>query len=83
MLHNYSLSNSCNVLVKGGLMTEFKISCPECSAVVITAHPEAIIWERCPACRRHVWETNDLLMAEVIATRPRYGHAVTRIQRNS
>jgi len=64
-------------------MTEFKISCPECSAVVITAHPEALIWERCPACRRHVWETNDLLMAEVANARPLHINTVTRIQRNS
>ena len=47
-------------------MADFKIMCPKCFAMVITSHPEAMIWERCPACRRHVWETYDLMMAEVV-----------------
>jgi Zn-finger nucleic acid-binding protein len=50
-------------------MADFKIMCPKCFAMVVTAHPEAMIWERCPACRRHVWETYDLMMAEVVVDR--------------
>jgi uncharacterized Zn finger protein len=50
-------------------MTEFKLTCPECSATVITAFPEAMIWERCPACGSYVWETYDLMMAEVVSKR--------------
>ncbi len=48
-------------------MAKFKIICPECGAVVITASPESLIWERCPGCRHHVWDTYDALMADVYA----------------
>jgi len=43
---------------------QFKIRCPNCSAVVVTMQPEAMIWEQCPSCRAHTWDTYDLLMAE-------------------
>lgn len=47
-------------------MADYKIICPKCFATVVTSHPEAMMWELCPACRRHVWEAYDLLMAEIV-----------------
>ena len=46
-------------------MTKFRLICPECSAVVITANPEAMVWELCPGCRSHSWDLYDVRMAEV------------------
>jgi Zn-finger nucleic acid-binding protein len=46
-------------------MIHFKITCPECGAVMITATPDAAILELCPLCRHHVWDKYDALMAEV------------------
>ena len=43
---------------------QYKIRCPQCSAVVVTAQPESMIWERCPSCWAHTWDAYDLLMAE-------------------
>ena len=43
---------------------ETKLTCPECFAIIVTPFPEAIIWERCPACRAHVWDSYDLMLAE-------------------
>lgn len=54
---------------RGNLMTELKIICPECSAVVVTSYPEVLLWEHCPECRHHVWENDDLQMAEVLPAR--------------
>ena len=51
--------------------TDAQLTCPECSAVVITPQPEAIIWEHCPSCGMHVWDDNDLLMAERVPARRR------------
>ena len=45
---------------------EFKLVCPECSAVIITPRPEALIWERCPGCKRHSWDEYDLMMVEKV-----------------
>jgi Zn-finger nucleic acid-binding protein len=50
-------------------MTQFRIICPECSAAIVTNNREAMIWERCPQCRQHVWEADDLIMSEVIIDR--------------
>ncbi len=44
---------------------KFKMTCPECGAAVITASPEAMVWERCLSCRYHTWDFYDVLMAEV------------------
>lgn len=44
--------------------TETKLICPECSAVVVTSRPEVLIWERCPGCKSHIWDTYDMMMAE-------------------
>ena len=53
-----------------GTMSKYRLTCPECNAIVITADPEAVIWERCPGCRMHVWERYDVLMAERVGYRP-------------
>jgi len=50
-------------------MLKFRITCPECDAVIITSSPEAMIWERCPGCRKHIWDMSDALMADVVADR--------------
>ncbi len=47
-------------------MVKFQVRCPECGAVVVTSHPEALVWERCPGCGRHTWDRYDALMADVI-----------------
>ena len=49
-------------------MLKFKITCPRCGVTVATSFPVALIWERCPGCRVHVWEQYDVLMAEVNAS---------------
>ncbi|OGW38655.1 MAG: hypothetical protein A2010_18385 [Nitrospirae bacterium GWD2_57_9] len=51
-------------------MAKFKITCPECSAVIITSTPDAILWEACPGCGRHIWDIYDALMAEVFTPGP-------------
>jgi len=48
-------------------MVKFKMCCPDCGAVIITASPQAIIWEVCPGCGKHFWDRYDVLMAEVYA----------------
>lgn len=45
-------------------MVKFQVICPECRATVVTAHPEALVWERCPGCGRHIWDRYDALMAD-------------------
>lgn len=47
-------------------MVKFQVTCPECRAAVVTAHPEALVWERCPGCGRHIWDRYDALMAEEV-----------------
>lgn len=47
-------------------MSKYRLICPGCSAVVITAYPEAVVWELCPACKRHRWDQCDILMADCI-----------------
>jgi len=46
-------------------MVKFRLICPVCDAVIITSSPEALVWERCPACRKHIWDTYDAMMADV------------------
>ncbi len=57
---------------------ETKLICPECSAVVITPHPEIVLWERCPACSSHVWDDFDLMMAETIPVSEHRGRTINR-----
>ena len=66
LLHQYLQKRIMRVIKKGKSMADYKIICPKCFATVLTSHPEAMIWELCPACRRHVWEAPDLMMAEVV-----------------
>jgi hypothetical protein len=51
-------------------MNRFKIICPECGAIILTLHPVAIVWERCPGCKRHVWDKYDVLMADISSYEP-------------
>ena len=48
-------------------MLKFKITCPGCGVVVATSFPDAILWERCPGCHHHIWDSYDLLLADVYA----------------
>lgn len=45
---------------------KYKITCPECGAAVVTALLEAIVWELCPGCGRHIWDRYDTMMADVM-----------------
>lgn len=45
-------------------MKKFRIICPECGTGFLVESPEALVWERCPACRIHVWDMYDALMAD-------------------
>lgn len=48
-------------------MPKFRLICPECGAAVLTSHPEAVVWELCPACRKHMWDLYDARMADRVA----------------
>lgn len=48
-------------------MKKFRIICPKCTTSFLVDRPEALVWERCPACRIHVWDTYDALMADRIS----------------
>ncbi len=52
--------------MRAGFTGKYKVICPECGIAVITAHPEAIVWEHCPGCMRHVWDRYDTMMAEAV-----------------
>lgn len=49
-------------------MDKFKMTCPDCRAEIITQSPKALIWELCPGCRRHIWDIEDIMMADVYVT---------------
>jgi len=51
-------------------MVKFRIMCPDCGSAVLTASPDAVVWEVCPGCRRHVWDVEDALMADVCTPEP-------------
>jgi hypothetical protein len=46
-------------------ITKFKMTCPDCGGAVVTDIPEALVWELCPSCMRHIWDSYDILMVEV------------------
>ena len=46
--------------------------CPDCGAAVLTAYPEAVVWEMCPACRHHVWDIYDAQMADKVYHEARF-----------
>ncbi len=63
----HDLMNKTDVHVRGSVpMIKFQIICPECRAAVVTAHPEALVCERCPGCGRHIWDRYDTMMAEEV-----------------
>ncbi len=54
-------------------MSRFRLICPECGAAVITADPEAVVWERCPGCNRHMWDIVDARMADRVTVDAKSG----------
>ena len=51
-------------------MIKFKLICPDCNAVIITASPEAMVWELCPGCKHYILDIYDVMMAEVMPMKP-------------
>ena len=51
-------------------MSKYKIICPECGAWIVTEEPKSLIWERCPGCRHYSLDIYDVMMAEVLSTKP-------------
>lgn len=47
---------------------KYKVTCPECGVAVVTAYLEALVWEHCPGCRRHIWDRYDMLLADECAS---------------
>ncbi len=45
-------------------MKKYRIICPECSTGFLVDAPEALVWDRCPVCKVHVWDMYDALMAD-------------------
>jgi Zn-finger nucleic acid-binding protein len=60
-------------------MVKFKLTCPMCGAVTITASPNAVIWDKCPGCKSHVWDEYDVLMADVWRNPAESRHAAVGI----
>jgi len=51
-------------------MLNFEIYCPECGeSVIVTSHPDVVVCDRCPACKSHIWDAYDLMMAEAAPTK--------------
>ena len=48
-------------------MIKYRLICPDCGTNVVTAVPEAVMWELCPGCYRHGWDLLDVKMAEPIS----------------
>ena len=51
---------------EGQNMQKYRLICPECSAIIVTASPDSLVWELCPACRRHMWDVYDARMADKV-----------------
>ncbi len=47
-------------------MIKYRLYCPDCGATIIALYPEAVLWERCPGCFRHTWDTYDVKMADAV-----------------
>jgi hypothetical protein len=47
-------------------MIKYLLICPDCGTNIITAVPEAVMWELCPGCYRHGWDILDVKMAEPV-----------------
>lgn len=76
------MSQRLNLINRGIHTVKFKMSCPNCNAAIITACPDAVIWELCPSCRRHVWDGYDAKMAEVAKGKQEKADVVMRIHTN-
>jgi len=48
-------------------MIKYKMICPICSAVLVASSRESAIWERCPRCKKHIWDSYDAMLAEIYA----------------
>jgi hypothetical protein len=78
-LHNTRIGTSIKLgMADGtvGVMIKFRLICPDCDAVIITSSPEALVWELCPSCRKHVWDMYDAMMADVAPPKPSTGGTV-------
>lgn len=60
-------------------MVKFKLTCPMCGAVTVTAYPNAVIWDKCPGCKSHLWDDFDILMADVWRNPAESRHAALAI----
>ena len=46
-------------------MTRYRIICPDCGAIIITATRLSAVLEECPKCRHHIWDLYDALLADL------------------
>lgn len=46
-------------------MTRFRIICPDCGAIIITATRLSAVLEVCPKCKKHIWDVYDALLADL------------------
>jgi hypothetical protein len=51
--------------------SKYRMICPDCGAAIFTGRPEAVVWELCPACRKHMWDLCDARMADKVNQVPR------------
>jgi Zn-finger nucleic acid-binding protein len=56
-------------------MTRYRIICPVCGAIVITATRLSALLEECPKCQRHIWDMYDALLADLYS--PESGEVVS------
>ena len=53
---------------------KFRMICPACRAMFIVDSPQALVWEHCPACQGHVWDSYDALLADRLKENGHVGH---------
>lgn len=72
------MSKNCQ---KGGKSAKkkFRMICPQCSAIFLVDSPQALVWERCPACNSHVWDNFDALLADRMQENGHVGNDLTAI----
>jgi Zn-finger nucleic acid-binding protein len=46
-------------------MARYRIICPDCGAIVITATRLSALLEYCPKCKHHIWDIYDALLADL------------------
>jgi hypothetical protein len=56
-------------------MTRYRIICPDCGAIIITATRLAAVLEVCPKCKHHEWDVYDALLADLYS--PESGEIVS------